>query len=59
MVLYKQSNEIALVTVQILWFLLGSSRKVQFIEAGDKDKVTSKLEALTEKVRTQQSRLVD
>ena len=43
--------------VQMAWFLLGSSRKVTFIATGDKDKVTSKLELLTQKMRSQNSRL--
>jgi len=40
-----------------MWFLFGSSRKVTFIETGDKDKVTSKLELLTDKMRSQHNRL--
>jgi len=40
----------------VAWFLFGSSRKVTFIETGDKDKVTSKLEQLTEKMRSQHNR---
>ena len=43
--------------VQVTWFLFGSSRKVTFIETGDKDKVTSKLELLTDKMRSQHNRL--
>jgi len=42
--------------VQVTWFLFGSSRKVTFIETGDKDKVTSKLELLTDKMRSQHNR---
>ena len=41
---------------QVAWFLFGSSRKVTFIETGDKDKVTSKLDLLTQKMRSQHSR---
>jgi transient receptor potential cation channel subfamily A protein 1 len=42
---------------KVTWFLFGSSRKVQFIDAGDKDKVTSRLEVLTDKMRSQHSSL--
>ena len=38
------------------WSVLGSSRKVMFIETGDKDKVTSKLDLLTDKMRNQHNR---
>ena len=44
--------------LQVLWFMFGSSRKVQFIEAGEKDRVTSRLELLTDKMRSQHSRSV-
>jgi len=40
----------------VTWSLFGSSRKVTFIETGDKDKVTSKLELLTDKMRSQHNR---
>jgi len=39
-----------------MWGVFGSSRKVTFIETGDKDKVTSKLDVLTVKMRSQHDR---
>ena len=55
--MFSTRDEIISLFLQIMWRLLGSSRKVQFIEADSKDQWTSKLEGLLDKINNQQNRL--